>query len=503
MIFTDDAVDIPERLIDSLTKNRLVVFVGAGVSMRAFKRQAPGTDYPGFSNLAKLIKERTGEPITDNELATLEDGFTDRLLGEWDERTGDVKQHAAAILQSNESRQRLKLHRAILRLLANTTTPRLVTTNFDRLLLRALRTEKLSVDARWRISVAPALPPTRRFSGICYLHGIVDEPQDMVLTDKDIGRAYMDEGWALRFAHSIFQQFDVLFVGYSLEDPPLRYLSLALEGGAEQGRWALIPEQNPKGSEHEEVERDWQRRHVKPIWFSARNHDYRALERTIHAWGADQSRSFLDRRNVLAAFSKATPNSLTPHELDRARFFLQEPASLRDFAQLPISIGWFDKLFSWGRFDHLIKGVAEWSEADLFLADRFVDWMIRDPVDVLGRIGEHRSTMSIDLFDRFCRRYQNEQTEGIDVRMLRRILEFFRPIMGQRRSFLFASSFVKRILSDLLDAGFLDDAFSLTSVALQTFSDVTKTHSFKYEGATEWSKRRRDISVRVAIRPSV
>ena len=137
-----------------------------------------------------MIKERTGEPITDNELATIEDGFTDRLLGEWDERTGDVKQHAAAILQSNESRQRLKLHRAILRLLANTTTPRLVTTNFDRLLLRALRTEKLSVDARWRISVAPALPPTRRFSGICYLHGIVDEPQDMVLTDKDIGRAY-------------------------------------------------------------------------------------------------------------------------------------------------------------------------------------------------------------------------------------------------------------------------------------------------------------------------
>jgi hypothetical protein len=37
----------------------------------------------------------------------------------------------------------------------------------------------------------------------------------------------MDEGWALRF---IFQRFDVLFVGYRLEDPPLRYLSLALEG---------------------------------------------------------------------------------------------------------------------------------------------------------------------------------------------------------------------------------------------------------------------------------
>jgi hypothetical protein len=53
--------------------------------------------------------------------------------------------------------------------------------------------------------MAPFLPPVRRFSGICYLHGSVDGPNDMVLTDKDIGRAYMDEGWALRFAHSMFQ----------------------------------------------------------------------------------------------------------------------------------------------------------------------------------------------------------------------------------------------------------------------------------------------------------
>ena len=181
----------------------------------------------------------------------------------------------------------------------------------------------------------------------------------MVLTDKDIGRAYMDEGWSLRFAHSIFQLFDVLFVGYRLEDPPLRYLSLALEGSAGQGRWALIPDQNPKGLKQEEVERDWQRRHVRPIWFSASNNDYRALERTIHAWGADQSRSFLDRRNVLAVLSNANPDHLAPHDLNRAKFFLQEPASLRDFARLPVSFGWFDKLLSWGCFDHLIKGTAD------------------------------------------------------------------------------------------------------------------------------------------------
>ena len=174
---------------------------------------------------------------------------------------------------------------------------------------------------------------------------------------------------------------------------------------------------------------------------------------------------------------------MPPHDLNRANFFLQEPASLRDFARLPIAFGWFDKLFSWGRFDHLIKGTGEGSEADLFLADRFVDWMIRDPVGVLGRISEHRPTMSIDLFDRFCRRYQDGTSEGIDVSMLRRILEFFRPALRQRRSFLFVSSFVKRMLSDLLDSGFVDDAFWLLGIALQTFSDVTKSLNFEYEVA--------------------
>jgi hypothetical protein len=105
----------------------------------------------------------------------------------------------------------------------------LINSRFDpkRSALRAVDAEGLKTEGKWNIDIAPLLPPIRRFHGICYLHGCVDEPQDMVLTEKDIGRAYMDEGWALRF---IFQRFDVLFVGYRLEDPPLRYLSLALEG---------------------------------------------------------------------------------------------------------------------------------------------------------------------------------------------------------------------------------------------------------------------------------
>lgn len=483
MIFTDDEVNLPEQLLQRLTSDRLVVFVGAGVSMQAYKKQPPGTYYPGFRELAELIAQRLSRSMAEPEKKSLKEGYIDRVLGEWDDQMGDVRRHAASILQENETGQRLELHRAIIRLFIGNLTPRIVTTNFDRLLIRVLEAEGLTPGGRWSISLAPSLPPVRRFSGICYLHGSVDEGQDIVLTDKDIGRAYMDEGWALRFAHSIFQQFDVLFIGYSLEDPPLRYLSLALEGTAGQGRWALIPNKDPNASGKAEAERDWQRRHVEPIWYSAEDSDYRALERTIHAWGADHSRLFLDRKNVLADIGKSKPDHLKPYELNRAKFFLQDPASLRDFAKLPLGIEWFDKLISWGHFDFIIKGIGKWTEADGFLADRFVDWIISDPVEILGKVTEHRATIYTYVFEQFCRRYQEGKATGVDVQLLRRVLEFFRPVIERRRRFVFASLFVKSIISDLLDGGYEDDAFWLLGIALRTDSTVSKSSNFAYEFA--------------------
>src|SRR5439155_292914 len=354
MIFTDDGVNLPERLLESLVSDRLVVFVGAGVSMRAYRAQALDSYYPGFKELTRVIAQRLSRVLTKTEEGYLKNGDIDRVLGEWDDQRCDVRSHAAIILQANEAGQRLELHRAIIRLFASNPTPRVVTTNFDHLLIRALEAEGFQTGVKWSVSIAPALPPVRRFSGICYLHGRVDEAQDMVLTDKDIGRAYMDEGWALRFAHSIFQRFDVLFVGYRLEDPPLRYLSLALEG-------------------------------------------------------------------------------ITERELSLAKFFLQDPPSLRDFAKAFLDIDWFDTLFSWGHFDFLLKGVGKWSEPDGTLVERFIDWMLSNPVDLLGKVTEHRSTMHAALFDQFCRRYQDGKVAGVDLTSLRRILEFFRPGIHQRR----------------------------------------------------------------------
>ena len=79
------------------------------------------------------------------------------------------------------------------------------------------------------------------FNGIVYLHGSVrDDAKKLVLTDADFGRAYLTQGWARRFVQRLFDEFVVLFVGYSHQDLPLLYLARGLSAAADgPGRYAL------------------------------------------------------------------------------------------------------------------------------------------------------------------------------------------------------------------------------------------------------------------------
>ncbi len=323
MRFNNDNVDIDEKLIDHLEKGELVIFVGAGVSAKAYPDQGEKTYYPTFKELVYEIAKRIGKKLSYDDERLLEEGFSDRILGMWDRDEGNIRSIAAEILRENEEGQRIVLHQAVIRLFPDGTEPRIVTTNFDNLLVRARNAEGFESDPRWQIYEAPSLPPANkdRFKGICFLHGRVNHPKEMILTDKDIGRAYMDEGWALRFAHDLFRNFNVLFLGYSLEDPPLRYLSLALEGGNGKKHWALIPDK-PDKKKRDDVERDWKRRGVEPIWFTVKQDDFRTLEGTISDWAEDNRRSYIDKRNLLSGWASTNPIKLPPYEVDRARYFL-------------------------------------------------------------------------------------------------------------------------------------------------------------------------------------
>src|SRR4051812_8147344 len=173
MIFTDENIDVPDELLTSLTKGRLVFFIGAGVSARAYPAQPADTYYPLFPELVRQVANRISYALSREEEEDIEKGFADRVLGVMDASSNEIHNCTSAILSEREDTKRSVLHRAIIRLSRTGPNPQIVTTNFDRLLERAMQLEGIE-PTDMRVVVAPALPPLRRFSGICYLHGRVD-----------------------------------------------------------------------------------------------------------------------------------------------------------------------------------------------------------------------------------------------------------------------------------------------------------------------------------------
>ena len=191
-------VDFPEPLLNALNDGRLVIFAGAGVSM------GPPANLPGFRELALQVAEGTDLSIGEYEPE-------DRFLGRVKAAGPNVHEIAAQRLQRKDP-QPTELHRSLLRLYSRTENVRIITTNFDLLFEEAANS---LFDAGPRIFHAPALPLAQRFQGIVHIHGSVSEPEEMVLTNLDFGRAYLTEagGWARRFLVGLFANHTVLFVG--------------------------------------------------------------------------------------------------------------------------------------------------------------------------------------------------------------------------------------------------------------------------------------------------
>ncbi len=217
--------DFPEPMLNALRDGRLVVFVGAGVSM------GPPANLPGFRELACQIAEGTGLTIDEYEPE-------DRFLGRLKEAGPDVHTIAAQRLLRNDP-QPTELNRNLLSLYPRAADIRIVTTNFD-LLFEEVVSDLF--DTAPRIFYAPVLPLGERLEGIVHIHGSVSEPEGMILTHRDFGRAYLTQadGWARRFLVDLFANHTVLFVGYSHNDTIMNYLTPSLPPNSNDMRYALM-----------------------------------------------------------------------------------------------------------------------------------------------------------------------------------------------------------------------------------------------------------------------
>jgi hypothetical protein len=211
---------IPESLLTQLQQGRVVIFVGAGLSV--------GAGAPTWKALLQeLIELAAREQLLDEsdglELRKLLNSATENYLV-----VAEYLKLALAEKMSEEIRGRflsLPVQQTHL-LLTELGLPGIVTTNFDNLIEEAF--------LRATGKPIPVIEPANSFAlariddehpWLLKIHGTADNPDTVVLTASDFERLPVA---VLKALEHIFERYTVLFVGYSLKDPDTVRLLSAL-----------------------------------------------------------------------------------------------------------------------------------------------------------------------------------------------------------------------------------------------------------------------------------
>lgn len=363
MQFVANGPDIAAPLLQAHEEGQVVFFCGAGISYPA--------GLPGFQGLVDEIYRRVGTmrlPIEQEAYdrkhfdATL-DLLERRLPGQ---RIAVPKALEQALQPDLRRHGAIDTHIALLQLArCREGALRLVTTNFDRVFEQAGK----SAQQAFQAYAAPMLPIPKnsRWDGLVYLHGLLPDKADdsalhrLVLTSGDFGLAYLAERWAARFVSELFRNYMVCFVGYSINDPVLRYMMDALAADR------MLGETTPQayalgdcapGREREKTV-EWAAKGVTPILYEvpAGSHDHSALHRTLIAWAGTYRDGVLGKERIVVDYALARPSASTQQDdfVGRMLWALSDASGLpakrfADFDPVP-ALEWLEA-FSEDRYRH-------------------------------------------------------------------------------------------------------------------------------------------------------
>ncbi len=363
MQFVPNGPDIPNALLQEQEDGRVVFFCGAGISYPA--------GLPGFKGLVDDIYQRLGTTPSIIEKEVYDRGQFDATLDLLERRLPgqrvEMRRALAAALQPKWRRRgATDTHTALLQLArAREGSLRLVTTNFDRIFDRAAKRVRRPVHAY----AAPMLPIPKnsRWDGLVYLHGLLPSGEDdtalqrLVLTSGDFGLAYLTERWAARFIGELFRNYVVCFVGYSINDPVLRYMMDALAADRMQGE--ITPQAYAMGDCEPGKENDktieWQAKGVTPVLYHVPtgSHDHSLLHKTLTTWAETYRDGTLGKERIVVEYALARPSASSREDdfVGRMLWALSHRSGLpaKHFAELnPVPpLDWLEAL-SEDRYQH-------------------------------------------------------------------------------------------------------------------------------------------------------
>lgn len=197
-----------------------------------------------------------------------------------------------------------------------------------------------------------------------YLHGLLPatptpvQLDRLVISSGDFGLAYLTERWAARFVSELFRNYTVCFVGYSINDPVLRYMMDALAADR------LLGESPPetfafgsfsKGKEIAQAD-EWHAKNVTPILYREHNrHAY--LHKTLRSWAETYRDGVGGKERIVVEYGISRPLASTQQDdyVGRLLWAISDPAGLpaKRFAELdPVpSLDWLQP-FGEERYQH-------------------------------------------------------------------------------------------------------------------------------------------------------
>lgn len=377
--FLRSKVRLPNAVWQALEDRRLALFCGTGISVYTGLPDARALTLDLFRacgvplsvwprRRTELLETLAAEPSQPWDLAFW-DGRFDRALALLERQVprGEMRRKLLDLLSPPppDHAANCALHRDLLDLAALPSGGhRLVTTAFDDRFSRAAGGGLTGISEAPRIAV----PHPEHWRSLTYLHGRICESadrsaDDLIVTSADFGRAYLQDGWATRFAVGLFREFTVLFVGYDVKDPVLSYLVDAIALDRESGR----PLHQPyalagldEGADRHTATSQWRSKGLEPILYSTAD-GHRELHETIAEWAALHRGGFECRLAKACSIMGRTPVSVGaegPDEIETLVWALSAPdgsvaraiadgQGYPDSAQPP-RIAWLGALLDWG-----------------------------------------------------------------------------------------------------------------------------------------------------------
>lgn len=363
MRFLGDGPSIPDELLQAHDDGQVVVFSGSGVSRAKAK-------LPDFAGLAESVLDHLGADHTSQARQLLnfmlelqqEDKFqgviaADQVFGKLtrDFAATQIDQAVATALACGDDVD-LSAHRTVLRLAKSQGgDTRLITTNFD--LLFEACDKKLRSRSR---ATLPRLEYEETDWGIVHVHGRLTpdkkscDADGFVLTSAQFGDAYLAQGWARDFVRSVLERHVALFIGYSADDPPMRYLleGLLQSGGIKNKAFAFV------AGKDEEAIALWREKGVRAISYPVTDDgSHQALWSTLDEW-AKRAADPIKWRDKVLRKARRGPRSLQPHERGMVAHLVRSGSGARAFCRHApvISAEWlcvFDLGLRYGQPGHV------------------------------------------------------------------------------------------------------------------------------------------------------